>query len=144
MPGNIVSKHVPHKRKRVINKSNPKWFNNDISVAIRERNKVYKKYKLKPSELNKNAYNSSKRKVKRLIRLCKREYEKLIALESKENPKRFYDYVSNKKPLREEIGPIVNENGEVVSTSLGMTKQLNRYFYSVFAPADLVTERFFI
>ena len=137
---NLELKNVPRRLKRKVNNNKPKWFNNEIQEAIKERNKTHKKYKLNPSELNKNAYNNSKRHVKRVIRFSKREYERLIARESKENPKRFFDYVSNKKPLREEIGPIARANCEVINGSLAIATKLNYYFSSVFIPEDLATE----
>jgi hypothetical protein len=128
---------VPFKIKRTqMGKMKPKWFNYNICKLITDRNKVYNTYKRNKNDDNKKAYVESRRCVKKAIRNAKREYEMQIAKDSKENPKRFYDYISNRNPLRENIGPLIKNSGDLAINNQDAAKTLNEYFASVFTVED--------
>jgi hypothetical protein len=129
----IEQETVPFKiRRNPMGIAKPKWFNNNIKKLIHNRTKAYKAYKREKTHNNEQIYVDSRRQVKRAIRQAKKEYEVMIARDCKENPKRFYDYVTNRKPLREKVGQLLCDSGELAVSNHEVAETLNKYFSSVF------------
>lgn len=55
------------------------------------------------------------------------------------NPKRFYAYISNARKTRAKIGPLKNEDGEIVADAKEQAEILNKYLASVFTRSNKVT-----
>ncbi|GAB0178330.1 mitochondrial enolase superfamily member 1 [Grus japonensis] len=55
-----------------------------------------------------------------------------LARDVKDNKKSFYRYVSEKRRTRENVGPLWNEAGELVTQDMEKAEVLNDYFASVF------------
>ena len=70
--------------------------------------------------------------VKWAIRNAKKTYEQSIAKCSKENPKKFYQYVNKRKPVKSDIGPIIDDKGKVSYDKAEICNTLNNYFASIF------------
>ena len=62
----------------------------------------------------------------------KKKFEKKLAKEAKKRPKMFYSYLRSKTANRSSVGPLKDENEEVVSNDTGMAIILNNFFASVF------------
>ena len=60
-----------------------------------------------------------------------------IAQESKRNPKLFYSYISNKNRIKDSIGPILDESGNLTSDNINVANTLNNFFVSVFTVENL-------
>ncbi len=63
------------------------------------------------SETNFIALANIKKEIKKLIRQAKRKEEIRIADFSKENPKSFFSYVNNRKPIRCKIAQLKDSQG---------------------------------
>ena len=127
------AKCIPSIAKRRHPNSKPLWFNNNIENIIKERNKAYKLHKRFSNDtIMRDNYVKIRREVKKLIRTSKKNYEVGIARDSKHNPKRFFQYINNRKPLKNSIGPLTSEDGETTSDSKRMATLLNNFFSSVF------------
>ena len=129
---NHQNTYIP--KRYINNNSNPKpeWFSHDISKAIRNRNILYKEKKRHNNSSSIESYTNARREVKRLIKTAKRNYEINIAKESTTNPKKFYKYINSKKNLKSGIGPIVNEDGQLITDNKDIATALNNFFSSVF------------
>ena len=114
----------------------PKWFSRDIAAAIKVRNKAHKLSKLQPSQETETAHKSECRKVDRLIRKAKLENEDRIASVAKANPKAFFAHVNSRKPVKNTIGPLKDQDGNIISTDEEMAELLNKYFASVYTEED--------
>ncbi|GAB0205106.1 mitochondrial enolase superfamily member 1 [Grus japonensis] len=55
-----------------------------------------------------------------------------MAREVKDNKKSFYWYVSDKRKMKENVGPLQNEMGDQVTQDMEKAEVLNRFFASVF------------
>lgn len=125
--------NVPFKtRNSSKNKNKPPWYNQGIGSALRERNRLHKLLKQNTCEQLIEQYTNSRRKVKKLIRSAKRQYEIDIAKACTTNPKHFYNYINKNKQMRSGIGPLKNQVGDITSDDMGMANILNDYFSSVF------------
>lgn len=124
---------VPYSSKFNDKNIKPLWFKRDIENLIKNRNRAYKLHKRFINDIPlRNNYHNIRREVKKEIRKSKRQYEIDIARDSKKNPKRFFQYVNNRKPIKNTIGPLTNEEGEIICDSKDMAVILNNFFSSVF------------
>ena len=70
------------------------------------------------------------------IRKSKRTFKKL-AVNIKNYSKSFYAYVRSKQKVRDEVGPLENNRGNISSDGFQMAEVLNEYFSSVFTTEDI-------
>ena len=56
----------------------------------------------------------------------------------KENTRAFYSYVNSKRITKDNIGPLRNEEGKLVSDNQGMGTVLNKFFSSVFTKENVM------
>ncbi|CAM4590592.1 unnamed protein product, partial [Lepidochelys olivacea] len=66
------------------------------------------------------------------IRKAKSHLELQLARDVKSNKKGFFRYVSNKKKVKESVGPFLNEGGNLVTEDVEKANVLNAFFASVF------------
>ena len=71
------------------------------------------------------------------IRKSKRTFEKKLAGNIKNYSKSFYAYVRSKQKVRDKVGPLENNRGNIISEGFQMAEVLNEYFSSVFTTEDI-------
>ena len=71
------------------------------------------------------------------IRKSKRTFEQKLADNIKKYSKSFYAYVRSKQKVRDQVGPLENNSGNIISDGFQMTEVLNEYFSSVFTTEDI-------
>ena len=71
------------------------------------------------------------------IRKSKRTFEKKLAGNIKNDSKSFYAYVRSKQNVRDKVGPLENNRGNIISEGFQMAEVLNEYFCSVFTTEDI-------
>ena len=71
------------------------------------------------------------------IRQSKRTFEKKLAGNIKNDSKSFYAYVRSKQKVRDKVGPLENNKGNIISDGFQMAEVLNEYFSSVFTTEDI-------
>ena len=71
-------------------------------------------------------------------------FEKRLARNVKANPKAFHSYVRSKQKAKDIVGPLVGNDGTIVSSSKDMADLLNNYFASVFTVDFFVWSRPYI
>ena len=70
--------------------------------------------------------------MKELIRDSVRQFEKKLGENIKQDSKSFYKYVKSKQQVKDSIGPLRGQNGDVSSDSKFMAEELNNFFASSF------------
>ena len=133
----IQEKCIPRKRTSNSGNPQPKWFNSNIASVIKERDRAHKKCQQQPSQENIHSHKTLCRKVKKEVRAAKLNEERRVAKESKNNPKEFFAHVNSRKPVKNNIGPLKDENNKIVGEDLEMADLLNKYFASVFTSASM-------
>jgi hypothetical protein len=69
---------------------------------------------------------------KRVQNMVMKEFDKWLAEHSKSNPRSFYAYVGLKTKVKDAMGPLVNLEGNKVSSQEEVCNILNDYFVSAF------------
>ena len=105
------------------------WMTGDILREVRKKRRLWKKAKGGGS---KEEYEAAAKKVKNLIRAAKRSMEKKLAHDKNGNKKHFFSYIKRKTKSKPGIGPIADPTGTLLTEEKDMTRELNRYFSSVF------------
>ena len=96
----------------------PKWktsgsipIGKPLQEAIREKNQKYRRWMRakcrNDADKIRSEYSGVCRKVKRLMRKAKRDFEKNICKNPKENPKRFWWYVRHKLKTKSGVAPLL-------------------------------------
>ena len=127
---------IPRRVKRKPNPQ-PKWYNSEIGQLIKSRNIAYKSFKRNNTSETHNHYILKRRAVKSCIKKAKRKYETKLSRACRENPKSFYEYVNNRKTIKNEIGPLVDNNGIIAQNTKSNAEILNNFFSSVFTNENL-------
>ncbi|GAB0203586.1 mitochondrial enolase superfamily member 1 [Grus japonensis] len=77
-------------------------------------------------------YRETVRAARDQVRKAKALIEISLAREVKDNKKSFYRYVSDKRRMRENMGPLRNETGDLVTQDMEKAEVLSDFFASVF------------
>ena len=60
-----------------------------------------------------------------------------MACNIKNDSKSFYAYVRNKQKVRDKVGPLENNSGNIISDGFQMAEVLNEYISSIFTTEDI-------
>ena len=70
------------------------------------------------------------------VRNSKRNYEHKLAQNIKSDSKSFYAYVRSKRNVRDKVGPLEDNVGNIITQRFLMADELNLHFSSVFTRED--------
>ncbi|CAM5119228.1 unnamed protein product [Eretmochelys imbricata] len=108
----------------------PAWLNSEILADLKYKKEAYKKWKI--GQMTRYEYKNIFRGCRSEIRKAKSHLELQLARDVKSNKKGFFRYVSNKKKVKESVGPLLNEGGNLVTENVEKANVLNAFFASVF------------
>ncbi len=74
--------------------------------------------------------------IRERIRKSKRNFELELAQNIKSNSKSFYAYVRSKQNVRDKVGPLEDNAGDIITGGFLMAEELNMHFSSVFTRED--------
>ena len=130
----IIDKYVPFQKqgKRCRKKHLPKEAIRKI-VLKQTMWRVYKRTRKEEDYANyKEAHNAATSE----IRQYKRSYEQKLTCNINNDSKSFYAYVRSKQNVQE-VGPLEDNAGNIISQGFLMAEDLNGYFSSVFTKEDI-------
>ena len=121
----VLSKHAPKKKKRVKKSKQPNWMNQDISNAIRTRDR----YKLQNAE----QYRFWRNKTKNLIHNSKINYYTESINNNHKNPKQLWQNLHDitAKTVKQSTQFIDDENGVPILDPEAIANRFNNHFTSV-------------
>ncbi|CAM5129064.1 unnamed protein product [Eretmochelys imbricata] len=82
--------------------------------------------------MTREEYKNIARACRNEIRRAKSHLELQLARDVRSNKKGFFRYVGNKKKVKESVGPLMNEGGNLVTEDVEKANVLNAFFASVF------------
>ena len=128
----LETQFVPKKKASKHKKKAP-WMSYKAVRFIARKHKLFKKYK----SVKHPAYMKAARAAAVEIRRSKRSFEKKLAMNIDTDRKSFYAYVRSRSRSRHVVGPLVDDQGDVINSSQDLTEKFNTYFSSVFTVENL-------
>ena len=127
---NVVDKHVP-KRKSSKKQSKP-FMTKELLETVRKKHRTFRKAKTHNCKENEQERNRARNKANRECKKARRNLEKTVASQSKNNPKPFWSYATSKLKTRTGIADLIKPDGTKTSTDQDKAEVLNTFFQSVF------------
>ena len=131
-----IEKHVPSVKPSNKAKKKP-WLNREALNLVQNKKKAWKKYRMCRSKDNFQKYAEARNKATRACRNAKLNYEKLIAVNIKNDSKSFWNYVRSQSKTRTGISDLEGSDGTLSSSDYQKAEMLNTFFTSVFTEEDL-------
>uniref|UniRef100_A0A8D0CDV4 Reverse transcriptase domain-containing protein n=1 Tax=Salvator merianae TaxID=96440 RepID=A0A8D0CDV4_SALMN len=128
---------IPQRKKNGKHLKRPGWINPKLKNLLKRKKEMFKKWK--EGYISKEEYNVVCTNCRASIRKAKARNELRLARETKNNKKGFWGYVKSKRKVKEAIGCLQSENGELIKNDIEKAELLNSYFVSVFSKKDSVT-----
>ena len=132
----LTRQFIPTKLRR--QGGRPPWLNRNLLKQIRKKRQLWRVKKSTGSETANKNYMECERKVQKAVRNAKKNFERKLANKEK-NERAFNAYVKSKTSCNNAIGPLMKDNGEVISDDREMATELNSFFGSVFTKEDTNT-----
>ncbi|GAB0179488.1 hypothetical protein GRJ2_000414100 [Grus japonensis] len=126
---------IPTKRKSSKKTKRPPWMNKELLGKVKQKKEAYRGWK--QEQIAWEEYRETVRAAREQVRKAKALIEISLARDVKDNKKSFYRYVSDKRRTRENVGPLWNEMGELVTQNMEKAEVLNDFFASVFTGKSL-------
>ena len=139
----ILKDHLKHATEEFVPKSTvkgetePKWLNREIIRLIRKKKRAWKIYKLYNSPESRDNFRNLVDEVKKKIRNAKRGMEKKLANSKDGNSRKFANYIKSKTKTRTSLGPLKDENGNLITEGREMADKFNKFFSDVFTEEDI-------
>ena len=115
----------------------PVWWNRKIQSLLKKRLKWWKRYKVSYGREDFNQYKTAQRDTCKEVRRAKRLYENKIANNIQTDPTLYFRYDRSKMDVKCGIGPLTDEDGNVISDNKDMAQVLNQYFTTVFTDENM-------
>ena len=103
---------------------------------IRYIQKMWRVYKHTGKDKDYDAYKEALHAATNEVRTSKRNVEHKLAQNVKSDSKSFYAYVRSKQNVRDRVGTLEDNAGNIITQGVLMAEELNMHFSSVFTRED--------
>ncbi|GAB0209554.1 mitochondrial enolase superfamily member 1 [Grus japonensis] len=105
-------------------------MNKELLGKVKQKQEAYRGWK--QGQVAWEKYRETVRAARDQVRKAKALIELNLARDVKDYKKSFYRYVSEKRRMRENVGPLWKEMGDLVTQDMEKAEVLNDFFASVF------------
>ncbi|GAB0184043.1 hypothetical protein GRJ2_000869600 [Grus japonensis] len=116
---------IPTKRKSGKNAWRPAWMNKELLDKVKQKKEACRGWK--QGQVAWEDYRETVRAARKQVRKAKALIEISLSRDVKDNKKRFYRYVSDKRKAMENVGSLQNETGNLVTQDMEKSEVLNEY-----------------
>ena len=127
-----IAKFVPKMKCQGIAQTKCKWLNRDSVMWINKKKMAWSRYRRRKTTQRYEEYCRIRNTVTTKIREAKKQFEKGLAKEAKNNPKAVYAYMRSKTKIKEEIVKLKKDDGTYTENDAEASELLNTKFQSVF------------
>ena len=118
-------------------RSNKKHLSKEAFRKIIYKQNMWRVYKYTGTDKDCNAYKEALNAATNEVRYSKRNVEHKLAQHIKSDSQSFYAYVRRgKENVRDKVGPLEDNAGNIITQGLLMAEELNMHFSSVFTLED--------
>ena len=103
---------------------------------IRYKQNMWRLYKHTGNDTDYDAYKEVLNAATNEVRKSKQNFEHKLAHNTKSDNKSFYAYVRSKQNVRDKVGPLEDNVGNIITQGFLMAEELNLHFSSVFTRED--------
>ena len=97
---------------------------------------MWRVYKHTGTDKDYDAYKEALNAATNEVRKSKRNFEHKLAQNIKSDSKSFYAYVRSKQNVRDKVGPLEDNAGNIITQGFLMAEELNMHCSSVFTRED--------
>lgn len=133
----IVERNIPVKERKNGKQPKPMWWNRKIQRLRKNRLKWWNRYNESNRVRHEDKYLHYQRAVSKEVRKAKRKLEKRLAANIKTDRKGFFKYYRSKMKAKESVGPIEDEQGNLIKDEKQMANIFSKFFTSVFTTEDV-------
>ena len=127
-----IDSYVPMKKQG--QRSKKKHLSKEAFRKIRYKQNMWRVYKHTGTDYD--AYKEALNAATNEVRKSKRNFEHKLAQNIKSDSKSFYAYVRSKQKVRDKVGPLEDNAGNIITQGFLMAEELNMHFSSVFTRED--------
>ena len=131
---NEIDNYVPMKKQG--KRSKKKHLSKEAFRKIRHKQKMWRVYKHTGKDKDYDAYKDALNAGTNEVRKSKLNFEHKLAQNIKSDCKSFYAYVRSKQNVRDKVGPLEDNVGNMVTHGFLMAEELNMHFSSLFTRED--------
>ena len=129
-----IDSYVPMKKQG--KRSKKKHLSKEVFRKIRHKQNMWRVYKHTGKDTDYESYKEALNAATNEVRKSKRNFEHKLAQNIKSDSKSFYAYVRSKQNVRDKVGPLEDNCGNIVTQGFLMAEELNMHFSSVFTRED--------
>ena len=126
---NAIDSYVPMKKQG--KRSKKKHLSKEAFRKIRYKQNMWRVYKHTGKDTDYDAYKEALNAATNEVRKSKRNFEHKLAQNIKSDSKSFYAYVRSKQNVRDKVGPLKDNAGNIITQGFSMAEELNMRFSSV-------------
>ena len=129
-----IDSFVPMKKQG--KRSKKKHLSKEAFRKIRHKQIMWRVYKHTGKDQDYVVYKEALNAATKEVRKSKRNFELKLAQNIKSDSKSFYAYVRSKQNVRDKVGPLEDNAGDIITEGILMAEELNMHFSSVFTRED--------
>ena len=121
-----IDSFVPMKRQG--KRSKKKHLSKEAFRKIRHKQNMWRVYKHTGKDQDYVVYKDTLNAATNEVRKSKRNFELKLAQNIKSESKSFYAYVRSKQNVRDKVGPLEDNAGDIITEGILMAEELNMHF----------------
>ena len=125
----VINIYVPKKKQG--KRSTKKHLSKEAFKKIRYKQDMWRVYKHTGKDKDYEVYKEALNAATNEVRKSKRNFEHKLAQNIKSDSKSFYAYVISKQNVRDTVGPLEDNAGNIITEGVLMAEELNMHFSSV-------------